>query len=544
MTTRYKIAEQVLRIVNGGDTSEDSSINIREVMLLVDQERNNIIKTEIMDWSYTKSTATAKGELEINGAWLTQKTLTLKTNENDLCYVEIFELDPTTNKHGLSNYISLPNDMGIHRVASNGDAHTREIKVVKVGGKINKTTYNYNTIEISFASSPKIMDDNYKVSFDFNIIASTMSNGSSTQYMYAGVRNHKIEFNVDTRKYNQYEHKQVDFIQAVINSPGFKKFVKDFDIEYSEDDGAPNGSNFVENHIFDNTLEYRYSSTIRLATKYGSTITKFKINGIGKDLGVVNDGAVAGDYTPVNEDSSGATTGLGLGFGWTIYQNGGSENSSEALTTAGENSHGISFIINDTMYSSDYIAPEHEVTQIDAINNFVLLNSDKLAREQNLTVKVQGDKLFFEEIIGKGGFSLYTYTPGSAFVIKHAPHLSTPPSMSVVNYEPIIYTRMPSGGDHNSLYNRAVNKSGRKFWYTENKGSGDNGPRIYLYKQYGLDPYHPYLNVSFIATSESLSDTDPYPIPGDYEKIIIKNLVEMFSVMKKATDDMTNDNIN
>lgn len=544
MTTRYKIAEQVLRIVNGGDTSEDSSINIREVMLLVDQERNNIIKTEIMDWSYTKSTATAKGELEINGAWLTQKTLTLKTNENDLCYVEIFELDPTTNKHGLSNYISLPNDMGIHRVASNGDAHTREIKVVKVGGKINKTTYNYNTIEISFASSPKIMDDNYKVSFDFNIIASTMSNGSSTQYMYAGVRNHKIEFNVDTRKYNQYEHKQVDFIQAVINSPGFKKFVKDFDIEYSEDDGAPNGSNFVENHIFDNTLEYRYSSTIRLATKYGSTITKFKINGIGKDLGVVNDGAVAGDYTPVNEDSSGATTGLGLGFGWTIYQNGGSENSSEALTTAGENSHGISFIINDTMYSSDYIAPEHEVTQIDAINNFVLLNSDKLAREQNLTVKVQGDQLFFEEIIGKGGFSLYTYTPGSAFKIKHAPHLSTPPSMSVVNYEPIIYTRMPSGGDHNSLYNRAVNKSGRKFWYTENKGSGDNGPRIYLYKQYGLDPYHPYLNVSFIATSESLSDTDPYPIPGDYEKIIIKNLVEMFSVMKKATDDMTNDNIN
>ena len=45
MTTRYKIAEQVVRIVSGGDISEDSSIDIREVMALVDQERNALIKS-------------------------------------------------------------------------------------------------------------------------------------------------------------------------------------------------------------------------------------------------------------------------------------------------------------------------------------------------------------------------------------------------------------------------------------------------------------------------------------------------------------------
>ena len=48
-TTRYKIAEQVLRIVNGGDPTEDSSIDIREVMVLVDQERDAIIKSQIND---------------------------------------------------------------------------------------------------------------------------------------------------------------------------------------------------------------------------------------------------------------------------------------------------------------------------------------------------------------------------------------------------------------------------------------------------------------------------------------------------------------
>ena len=67
-TTRYKIAEQVLRNVNGAHPTEDSSIDIREVMILVDQERDSLIKSELMDWMYTKSTTTAKGELEIHKA--------------------------------------------------------------------------------------------------------------------------------------------------------------------------------------------------------------------------------------------------------------------------------------------------------------------------------------------------------------------------------------------------------------------------------------------------------------------------------------------
>tara|TARA_R110002096_G_scaffold369787_3_gene563256 strand:- start:56 stop:1666 length:1611 start_codon:yes stop_codon:yes gene_type:complete len=535
MTTRYKIAEQVLRIVNGGNTSEDSSIDIREVMLLVDQERNTLIKTEIMDWSYTKSTSTAKGELEINGAWLTQKTLVLKTNTDNLCYAEIAELDPTTNKHGLSNYISLPNDMGIHRVASSGHSHTREIKVVKVGGKIHKTNYQRDTIDIIFNNGPKVLDKNYIVSFDFTIGTTLMSNGSSTQNQYAGVKTHNISFNVDTSGYDSYENKHFNFIKALVNSPGFKKFIKDFDIKYGVTENDTN-----DNAIVDTVASILHVIQVRLSTSYGSEISDFKINGVGKNSIFGGPGVEYGGATIT-------TTSLidnNIGLGWVIYNLNESINSSEALTTAYENSHGIGFIINDTIYSSDYIAPEHEVTQINVINNFVLLNADKLAREQNLTVKVQGDELHFEEIIGKGGFSLDLITPGNAFIMKHAPHLSTPPGMSLMNYEPIIYTRMPSGGDHNSLYNRAVNKSGRKFWYTENKGSGaNNGPHIYLYKQYGLDSKQPYLSVSFIATSESLSDTDPYPIPGDYEKIIIKNLVEMFSVMKKATEDMTNDNI-
>ena len=64
-TTRKKIAEQVLRIVNGGNISDDSHVDIREVMALVDQERDAIIKREIMTNAYSKVTAMSIAEAEI-----------------------------------------------------------------------------------------------------------------------------------------------------------------------------------------------------------------------------------------------------------------------------------------------------------------------------------------------------------------------------------------------------------------------------------------------------------------------------------------------
>ena len=40
-----------------------------------------------------------------------------------------------------------------------------------------------------------------------------------------------------------------------------------------------------------------------------------------------------------------------------------------------------------------------------------------------------------------------------------------------------------------------------------------------------------------------MNDTDPYPIPADFESMIIKNLVQIFGVMRQAREDMTNDNL-
>ena len=109
MTTRKSIAEQVLRIVNGGDVSDDSPISLREVMILVDQERDSLIKRDIMEKFYTKSTANATGELEIAGDWLSKINIPIADNSHATL---------TTTP------INLPNDVGVFRVSSSDPGYT------------------------------------------------------------------------------------------------------------------------------------------------------------------------------------------------------------------------------------------------------------------------------------------------------------------------------------------------------------------------------------------------------------------------------------
>jgi len=109
-TTRKKLAEQVLRIIEGGNVSDDARIDIREVMVLVDQERDSFIRQLIEDRFYTKSTTTNKSELEITGDFVSLETgLSVSSNKVEL---------PTQP-------ISLPNDMGIIRVYSSTTEYVR-----------------------------------------------------------------------------------------------------------------------------------------------------------------------------------------------------------------------------------------------------------------------------------------------------------------------------------------------------------------------------------------------------------------------------------
>jgi hypothetical protein len=541
-TTRYKIAEQVLRIVNGGDPTEDSSIDIREVMILVDQERDSLIKSEIMDWMYTKSTTTAKGELEIDGGWISQATVPIvRDASRNGALVGALDF----------SYVSLPNDMGIQRVENVITRFTKQGDVFKIKGSVKPTTYNTSEIDIQFLHGPKVLDKKYTISFDFHLTKTLMSNELTEQHQYAGVRTHKIQFNVDTSDSSNFENNNLNFIKSLVNSVGFQKFVKDFDIKYGDDLQLPE-----DNNIFDTASSLSYTSSVTLKTKYGSRIDNFNINAVG-DNGI-NDGT--------DSEYGGASIGQNteitnsLGLGWKIENKGGSNNSSEPLVTAHENSHGIAFMINDTMYSSEFVAPTTEITHEDIIDKFILENAYKLSKEQNIICQkgtlglgLNVFTLTFEEIKPQGGYNIQPFTPGDAFTITKNENASPKPSPAAEAYEQIIFHRMPSGGEHNSLYDKTVNKTGRQYYYIENlvnfgASTGlQGGAAIYLYKRYDLDSftgkYGGTLRVSYIGTSSKIEDHSLYPIPADYEKIIIRNLVELLAVMKNANDDMANDNI-
>ena len=539
-TTRYKIAEQVLRIVNGGDPTEDSSIDIREVMLLVDQERDSLIKSEITDWYYTKSTATAKGELEINGGWISQATVYLEKDES---------------RYGALHaplhfsYISLPNDMGIQKVESVDTRYEKQGVMYKVTGGLKETEYKRDSTDIVFSAGPKVLDKKYHVSFDYILETTTMSDGATTQHQYGGVRTKNISFNVDTTGYNSFENQHYNFLFALVNSPGFKKFVKDYDIKYGITENDIN-----DNTIIDGLYNIFQQIQVRLSTNYGSKISNLKINGIGtydENPSTEYGGIVLYGANATNDD---------LGFAWTLSYENQSINSDQETITAHENSHGIGFIINGTVYTSEFVSPKTSLAPIDIIEKFVLENSQKIAKEQNiicdkgyLGIGFAIPVVMFTEVYPQGGFDIDPITPGTAFNVVLNSDTSPDPSPAAEGFKPTIFYRMPSGGQHNSLYNKTVEKTGRQYYYVENLVNAESdtgeigGAALYLYKKYDYDffneRYGNRLRVTYIGTSNRIEDHSLYPIPADYEKIIIKNLVELLTVMKNASDDMSNDNI-
>ena len=108
MATRRGIAEQILRIISGGDPTPDLDISVKEIMFLVDQERDAMIKAEILDSMYTKGVANSKGELEILGQYLSKRVIPLLGGVKN-----------GTPLYGvLPGLISLPKDMAVQSVFS------------------------------------------------------------------------------------------------------------------------------------------------------------------------------------------------------------------------------------------------------------------------------------------------------------------------------------------------------------------------------------------------------------------------------------------
>jgi hypothetical protein len=102
MATKKQIAEQALRILSGGTPHVDREIDIREIMLYLDQLRDNRCRIDALN-------GIKQGIYDISSDYLTQY-------EN----VDI-QTDTTRNQRYITlpaSVIDLPNEMGVYQITS------------------------------------------------------------------------------------------------------------------------------------------------------------------------------------------------------------------------------------------------------------------------------------------------------------------------------------------------------------------------------------------------------------------------------------------
>ena len=527
MATRRSIAEQVLRIVNGGNISDDSRIEIEDVMQLVDQERDTLIKGEILNSMYTKGVANSMGELEVIGQFLSQKKTSVLTDEdrNGIKYAMVSDL------------ISLPKDMGVQRVSSivPDKLGTKQRRVVSI--KFSKPLLSNSTKDsnlATFTSGPFKMDDNYIISFKFKVEGTT----------YGEPKTHNISFNINTKKFQKLVS-HLGIYRSIVESDDFIKFLKDFKLELKTKVDSEDGY-----------------GALNVGGLYDHEISDFQINSGG--------------------------SGGSHGFSWLTDAVVDNDTYSQETLLGSHSDVLFSLNINDSVYSVSFTnedwghvmsyTGDGEINVFDAATAlakaFVLKNADKIAKEQNLLISTNftgsgayygtdgeggfaGAPIWIQEIEPKGGFKVKLDADApivAQFVdgqyvsalgpIEEGSEVLIPTEWSPFNvngiYEgrfrkPTVYTRMPSSGSYNTLYDKVVIMSGRDYYYIE-------GNRVYLYGKYNESDIDS-LDITYIAASASFDDTDPYPIASDHESMIVKNLIQIFGLMRQAKEDMTNDNL-
>ena len=454
MATKKKIAEQILRIVQGGNVSDDSSIDIREVMALIDQERDSIIKREIMNRVYAKSTTTNSSELEITGDWLSTENLTIVNNS----YGTLSSMP-----------INLPNDLGMYRVEALAKNYTKQKTSITLYIGVSAPNSVKEMTTMLFSVGPRVLDPIYNISITFN----------------DGSIDHKIKLKVNTKNFDTHLYNTLNLVEAIKSSSDYKDFLKRFSLN----------NNLV--------VPFDGWGSLSFQGLYTFTVSDFKVN--GKESGNSSHGFT---YT-TNESNTFSQTNI-------------SDSQLEVQ-------------INSDIYTLDYTDEDYGAVSVTQIaRNFVDEFSYEIAMKNNVSVTCDpgSDTITFEEMEDSGGFTISSATPGDlAASITEVPQVD--PSMFSKFKKRRILTRIPSGGEHNNMYHNLATKSGREFYYME-------GNRIYLYKntQQAL-----VLKVHFIATSRGIADDEHYPVPADYEKEIIVNTVNLFGLMKKAREDLVNDNI-
>lgn len=149
-TTLYRIAEQALRRISGGQNTADTAVKIQELILAAQQVYAQFVKANLFE-------NRREGEYDVNGSFIysfENVPVQFDTNKN-LYYADM----PST-------YIALPNEMGINHVSSMKSQFIGFVRVnpnflsqsynLKIGGLLGHKGYWAENNKLYFVNMDKL----------------------------------------------------------------------------------------------------------------------------------------------------------------------------------------------------------------------------------------------------------------------------------------------------------------------------------------------------------------------------------------------------
>ena len=573
MATKGQIAEQVLRIVNGGALTDDSKVTMQEVGVLMEHERDALIRKTILE------NATL-GEHEIPSEFLSVHVLEMYNDTSGVYgaggrpYVVLPQMP-----------VNLPQDGSIYRVC--------RVNLLEGHGKLEEWSLTAQDIlyssDTNFSSSSYIFSkstatgeigNRFVFNFQYGLTTATVKSYSFTFDYYN--KDGKIKGGVTADNINMQE-----LVHSLQRNADFNDFLFKNDlIFYSNYDGGANMKTniYFQSYNKDFSLGVDNSNNMDIKSLLtGDSVVTITSTNNPNEGGDFAEGAV--DVVP----QAGLSVQINYPRNKRIY---GLE--ADSLGVKGKDSTTLTmsvFIDLNDLRTTNY-GQNDGVIQGVSDDNLVKMFMNKysgILKIYGIDLTWQSNKLYFKEMFPLGGFD--DVLPSTGLLgTSTAALVSTGDIAESANYNEMhCYTRMPNPGVYSKMYDNAIALSGRKYWYRQLNGvgysgktvtsttAGPDGPistsstslsagtdwfsdepqyntsnnRIYFYGETNfhdplmVDPkrFTSYVSVWMLSKSASLKFEDQFPLPSDAIVDMIKSLVATFTTMRAAKEDLTNDNV-
>jgi len=593
MALKGQIVEQVLRIVNGGQIQDDSKITKAEIGVLLEQERDSLVRKTILENA-------SLGEHEMPNEFISVHR----------CKIYVDKLYGGGGRpyvHLPQQPVNLPNDGGIYKVckvtdvyegtsASNGFDVRRDKLDVLIANDAEPNDLTANSqVRVKFQNKKAGGHSNIGNKFIFSLLfGQTEANSKKYSFTFTH-KNQSGRGSADTTLHNLNAN---SLLSNLHKNKEFQEFLDTNRLRFTWEQDEIATENFP-------TITIDFHSTYTdfyMGPSLSTMPSEWSIKSILTNSNVVDflDGG-GGDgaqgvgtqkVSTITEQSATAGIYPARGFGITIEY---SKNS--RLKELGDDIHGIKSKSSTILHTYIELTHEDMISLSFGDVGYGVIIAASLAkmwvnkyagilktygiRAYINPTQGTGAEISIEEEVPLGGFDDVRFQPqgsisgavsADSFGGQHV-HKSS----ERLNYRELYcYSRMPNPGMYSNMYDNAILLSGRRFWYRQDSLTStdkfhqiDNvGPfpdsydkgrsKLYLYnenpkdvfansqleyQESGSDLFPMYINIWMLSKSGVYEMDEEFPIPSDSVSEIIKSLVATFATMRAAKEDVINDNL-